>query len=59
MFSQSSPRKWLNVQYVQNIEPVGPSAWTKFFILAHCEFQFDSPALSYPPTFSPGRPAPL
>ena len=37
--------KLISISFAINIEPVRPSTRTHFFILAHCVFEFDTPAL--------------
>ena len=37
--------KFISISLAINIEPVRPSTSTHFFILAHCVFEFDPPAL--------------
>ena len=35
----------ISIRFALNIEPVRPSTSTHFLILAHCVFEFDTPAL--------------
>ena len=37
--------KFISIRFAINIEPVRPSTSTDLFILAHCVFEFDTPAL--------------
>ena len=37
--------KFISISSAINIEPVRPSTSTHLFILAHCVFEFDPPAL--------------
>ena len=37
--------KFISIRFAINIEPVRPSTSTHFFILAHCVFEFDTPAI--------------
>ena len=37
--------KFISIRFAINIEPVPPSNSTDFVMLAHCVFEFDTPAL--------------